>query len=74
MRDIEQARLQLLLEQLVDAGARISCYFYPTDPRQLRDFSAGGDGTFRTVDLATVVDRHPYRRARWRSGALKSAF
>jgi hypothetical protein len=62
MRDIEQARLQLLLEQLVDAGARISCYFYPTDPRQLRDFSAGGDGTFRTVDLATVADRHPYSR------------
>ena len=62
LRDLEQARLQLLFYQLAAAGARVASYFYLSDPRQLRDFSGAGDGTFRTVDLATIADRHPYSR------------
>jgi hypothetical protein len=62
LRDLEQERLQLLFDQLCAAGARVARYFYLSDPRQLRDYSTAGDGTFRPIDLATVAERHPHSR------------
>jgi hypothetical protein len=56
--DFEQARLQRMLQQLSTAGVPVASYYYVVDPRHLREFSSTGDGTFREVNLTTVMERH----------------
>jgi hypothetical protein len=60
--DMEQTRLLQLTGELRKAGVPLACYFYLTDPRQLREPSPAGDGTFRNLDLARVAERHPHGR------------